>query len=142
MQPSASASGAQQPLRYPGESRRVLGVVQTPTVKVEEMAYAAGLCVARHSHDTANFIYTIAGAHWSGHSRGGEICAPRTVRLLPAGEPHENYFPVGCRCLHIGLRQPILEPCRRAWPHDFLTRRTRPAFRGCAVRAALPEFPS
>jgi hypothetical protein len=25
------------------------------------MVYAAGLCVARHSHDTANFIYVIAG---------------------------------------------------------------------------------
>jgi len=73
-------------------------------VKVEEMAYAAGLCVARHFHDTANFIYVIAGEHWSGYSRGGDTCAPRTVRFLPAGEPHENYFPVGCRCLGIELR--------------------------------------
>jgi AraC family transcriptional regulator len=31
------------------------------------------------------------------------------VRFLPAGEPHENYFPVGSRCLQIELRQPILE---------------------------------
>jgi hypothetical protein len=31
------------------------------------------------------------------------------VRFLPAGEPHENYFPVGSRCLEIQLRQPILE---------------------------------
>ncbi len=109
MQPTASASGAQQPLRYPGESRRVLGKLETAAVKVEEMVYAAGLCVARHSHYTSNFIYTIAGAHWSGHSRGGDICAPRTVRFLPAGEPHENYFPVGCRCLHVELQRPILE---------------------------------
>ncbi len=109
IQPSASGLGAQQSLLYPGESRRVLGKLETPVVKVEEMVYAAGLCVARHSHDTANFIYIIAGAHWSGYSRGGDICAPRTVRYLPAGEPHENYFPVGCRCLHAELRQPILE---------------------------------
>ncbi|HUK31679.1 MAG TPA: AraC family ligand binding domain-containing protein, partial [Candidatus Acidoferrum sp.] len=95
--------------RYPAEMRRVLGMVETPSVKVEEMVYAAGLCVARHSHDTTNFIYTIAGAHWSGYSRGGELCAPRTVRFLPAGEPHENYFPTGCRCLHIELREPILK---------------------------------
>jgi AraC family transcriptional regulator len=78
-------------------------------VKVEEMVYAPGLCVARHSHDTSNFIYIIAGAHWSGHGRGGDTCAPRTVRFLPAGEPHENYFPVGSRSLNFELRQPILD---------------------------------
>ncbi|MFZ0818908.1 MAG: helix-turn-helix domain-containing protein [Candidatus Acidiferrales bacterium] len=109
MQPSSSAFGAQHPPQYPGWSRRVLRQLETPSVKVEEMVYAPGLCVARHSHDTSNFIYTIAGAHWSGHSRGGEICAPRTVRFLPAGEPHENYFPVGCRGLHIELRKPFLQ---------------------------------
>jgi AraC family transcriptional regulator len=109
MQESASVSGTQRSLLYPGESRRVLGALETPMVKVEETVYAPGLCVARHFHDTANFIYIIAGAHWSGYSRGGDICAPRTVRFLPAGEPHENYFPVGSRALHIEMRQPILE---------------------------------
>lgn len=109
--PSSSKSSRAQPLLpYPGESRRILGQLETPGVKVEEMLYAAGLCVPRHSHDTANLIYTIAGSHWSGHSCGGDnTCAPRTVRFLPAGEPHENYFPLGCRCLHIELRQPILK---------------------------------
>ena len=106
---SASPSAAQPLLPYPGESRRILGELETPSVKVEVMAFAPGLCVARHSHDTSNLIYVIAGEHWSGFSRGGDTCAPRTVRYLPAGEPHENYFPVGCRCLHIELRQPILE---------------------------------
>ena len=109
MQPSSSVSGAEQSLRYPGESRRVLGELETPAVKVEEMVYAPGLCIARHSHDTHNFIYIIAGAHWSGHSRGGDTCAPQTVRYLPPGELHENYFPVGSRCLRIELRQPILQ---------------------------------
>jgi transcriptional regulator GlxA family with amidase domain len=31
------------------------------------------------------------------------------VRFLPAGELHENYFPVDCRSLHIELRQPFLQ---------------------------------
>jgi AraC family transcriptional regulator len=31
------------------------------------------------------------------------------VRFLPAGEAHENYFPVESRCLHIELRQSILD---------------------------------
>lgn len=108
--PSAlSASRAQPSLPYPGESRRILGQVETPTLKLEERVYAAGLSVPRHSHETSNFIYVIAGSHWVGHSRGGDTCDPRTVRFLPAGEPHEIYFPVGCRCLHVELRQPILE---------------------------------
>jgi AraC family transcriptional regulator len=124
---SPSPSSTQPLLPYPGESRRILGELETPAVKVEEMLFAPGLCVARHSHDTSNLIYVIAGEHWSGFSRGGDTCAPRTVRYLPAGEPHENYFPVGCRCLHIELRQPILElaaehgqmiclPGELAWP--------------------------
>jgi AraC family transcriptional regulator len=96
-------------LPYPAESRHVLTELQTPALKVEERVYAAGLSVPRHSHPTSNFIYVIAGSHWAGHSRGADICNPRTVRFLPAGEPHEIYFPVGCRCLHIELRQPILD---------------------------------
>lgn len=98
------------PQIHPGESRRVLGALETPAAKVEEMAYAPGLCLPRHAHGTAHLVYTIAGEHWSGYSRkGDDTCPPRTIRFLPAGEPHENYFPVGCRCLHIELRQSMLE---------------------------------
>ena len=92
-----------------GESRHVLARIETPSVKVEEMEYAPGFCAVRHSHDTANFVYILEGAHWSGYSRGGDTCVPQTVRFLPAGEPHENYFPVGSKCLHIELRLPILK---------------------------------
>jgi AraC family transcriptional regulator len=109
MQPSASASGAQSPPPCPSEPERILGKLETPALKVEAERYPPGLCIPRHSHDTASFIYTIAGTHWSGFSRGGETCAPGTVRFLPAGEPHENYFPVACRSLEIQLRHPILE---------------------------------
>jgi AraC-like DNA-binding protein len=102
-----SASAAEPLLQPPDPSRRILAAVETPAVKVEETEYARGLCIARHSHDTSNFIYIIAGAHWSGHGRGGDLCPPRTVRFLPAGEPHENYFPKGSRCLHVELRTSI-----------------------------------
>jgi AraC family transcriptional regulator len=107
MKPFASMS-AQLSL-HAGESRDVLGKLETPALKVEEELYRPGLCIPRHSHSTSNLIYTVAGTHWSGQSRGGDICAPGTVRFLPAGEPHENYFPVGCRSIEIVLRQPILE---------------------------------
>lgn len=84
-------------------------MLETPGVRVDEMAYEKGLCVARHSHETANFIYSISGTHWSAHSRGGDLCAPGTMRFLPAGEPHENYFPQGSRCLGIELRQSMVD---------------------------------
>jgi AraC family transcriptional regulator len=109
MQPSATPSGAQPPPPSPGEPERILGKLETPALKVEAERYPPGLCIPRHSHNAASFIYTIAGTHWSGFSHGGETCAPGTVRFLPAGEPHENYFPVGCSSLEIELRHPILE---------------------------------
>jgi AraC family transcriptional regulator len=83
--------------------------METAAVRIEEMVYSPGLCIARHSHDSANLIFIVAGAHWSGYSRGGDTCLPHTVRFLPAGEAHENYFPVESRCLHIELRQSILD---------------------------------
>jgi AraC family transcriptional regulator len=107
MKPFASMSA--QPSLDAGESRGVLSKLETQALRVEEGLYRPGLCIPRHSHSTANLIYTVAGTHWSGYSRGGEICATGTVRFLPAGEPHENYFPVGCRSIEIVLHQPILE---------------------------------
>lgn len=103
------AMNAQPATLYPGESRRTIAKIETATLKVEEMAYAGGLCVARHCHDTANLLYIVAGAHWSGYSRGGDTCVPHTVRFLPAGEPHENYFPVESRCLNVELRPSMLD---------------------------------
>lgn len=94
---------------YPGDSRRVVAEMETAAVRIEETVYFPGLCIARHSHDSANLIFIIAGVHWSGYSRGGDTCLPHTVRFLPAGEAHENYFPVESRCLHIELSQSILE---------------------------------
>jgi AraC family transcriptional regulator len=79
---------------------------------VEEMVYAPGLCVERHTHETDNLIYIVSGPHWSSYSRGGDVCLPGTVRFIPAGEPHENYFPERSRCLTVELRQPT--PIARA----------------------------
>jgi AraC family transcriptional regulator len=112
MNPPANASPIHLAARYPRQSRRVLGELETSSIKVERVRYAPGLCVARHAHDTPHFIYIVDGLHWSGHSRGGDACAPGTVRFLPAGEPHENYFPVGSHCLHVELFLPILALAR------------------------------
>jgi AraC family transcriptional regulator len=112
MNPCGNASQIRLAGRYPRQSRHVLGELETPSVKVERVWYAPGLCLARHAHGTPHFIYIVDGLHWSGHSRGGDACAPGTVRFLPAGEPHENYFPVGSHCLHVELFLPILALAR------------------------------
>lgn len=106
---STSPVSTQPPSLYPGDSRRIVAQLETPAVRIEEVIYSSGLCIARHFHDSANLIFIITGVHWSGYSRGGDICVPQTVRFLAAGEAHENYFPVESRCLHIELRQSILD---------------------------------
>jgi AraC family transcriptional regulator len=77
--------------------------------QLREMVYAPGLCEGRHCHDKANFIYTVWGAHWAGNSRGGSTCNPGSVRFLPAGEPHETYFPLGSWVLQIEISESILD---------------------------------
>jgi AraC-like protein len=112
MNPSGNAPQIQLVARYPRQSRHVLGELETPSVKVQRVRYAPGLCLARHAHDTPHFIYIVDGLHWSGHGCGGDACAPGTVRFLPTGEPHENYIPVGSHCLHVELFLPILALAR------------------------------
>jgi AraC family transcriptional regulator len=68
--------------------------------------------MARHFHEHAELACSLAGVHWSLHSNAGYNCRPGTLRFLPAGEPHENYFPNGARCLRIELRSQILQRAR------------------------------
>jgi AraC family transcriptional regulator len=112
MNPSLNASYIPLAAHYPQQSRHILGELETSFVKVEEVRYAPGLCLARHAHGTPYFIYIVDGQHWSGHGRGGDACAPGTVRFLPAGELHENYFPVGSHCLHVEPLLPIVALAR------------------------------
>jgi len=79
--------------------------METTAVRIEEMVYSPGLCIARHSNDSANLIFIIACVQWSGYRRGGDTRLPHTVRFLPGAQ--ENYFPVESRCLQIELRQSI-----------------------------------
>ena len=120
MSQSTSPANLQASSLYRGDLRRVVAEMETAAVRIEEMVYSPGLCIARHSHDTASLIFIVAGAHWSGYSRGGDTCLPRTVRFLPAGEAHENYFPVESRCLHIELRQSILDLASEHGPTIFV----------------------
>lgn len=111
---NSSGNARPSPLsaRYPRNLRRVLGKLETHTIKIEEVEYAAGLCLARHSQAFPFLACTVEGVHWSSHGHGGHVCRPGTVRFLPAGEPHENYFPAWSRCLLVKLRDPLLERAR------------------------------
>jgi len=99
---------ALQPLQ-PGERLRLLAELATPAGSLAEMAYAPGWCEGRHSHHNASFIYVVSGDHWATHSRGGDIARAGTVRYLPAGEPHEVYFPLGSTCLQLELESSLID---------------------------------
>jgi hypothetical protein len=49
MNPSGNASQIRLAARYPRQSRHVLGELETPSVKVERVRYALGLCLASHA---------------------------------------------------------------------------------------------
>jgi AraC family transcriptional regulator len=66
----------------------------------------------RHFHEHTEFACGMEGVHWSLLSNAGYTCRPGTLRFLPAGELHENYFPNGARCLRIELGSAILERAR------------------------------
>jgi AraC family transcriptional regulator len=98
--------------RYSGISRRVLRRFEISPITIEEAWYPPGFCMPRHSHEHAEFACGLEGVHWSLLGNRGYTCRPGTLRFLPAGEPHENYFPKGARCLRIELRTPILDRAR------------------------------
>ena len=92
-----------------GEPLRRIRELSTPAGLVEAVAYAPGRSEGRHYHSRPGLIYIIAGDHWAAHRLGGETCRAGTVRFLPAGEPHETYFPLGSTCLQIEPLPPIVE---------------------------------
>jgi len=88
--------------------RCVLEDFATPALKIVHVEYTPGCCFARHSESLPFLACTVRGVHWSSNSQGGYTCLPGTVRFLPAGEPHENYFPAHSRCVLIKLLPPML----------------------------------
>lgn len=104
----AATRAASQPRMQPGQRLRFLAELATPAGSLAEAAYPPGWCESRHSHRNASFIYIVCGDHWASHSLGGGIAKAGTVRYLPAGEPHEVYFPAGSTCLQLELESSII----------------------------------
>jgi AraC family transcriptional regulator len=112
MKSLANTSSSSVGTKYPSTSSCVLRRFDTSPLNIEEAWYPPGFCMPRHSHEHAEFACGMEGIHWSLLSNAGYTCRPGTLRFLPAGEPHENYFPNGARCLRIELRSPILDRAR------------------------------
>jgi AraC family transcriptional regulator len=107
--PRVATRTVRQPTLQPGERLRLLAELATSAGSLAEVLYPPGRCEGRHSHRKASFIYIVAGDHWATHSRGGETARAGTVRYLPAGEPHEVYFPLGSTSLQLELEPSIID---------------------------------
>jgi AraC family transcriptional regulator len=122
----------------PGQRARALGRFVTSAGNIQEMVYAPGLCEERHYHSSASLIYVVAGTHWAGHTGGGDTCHAGTVRFLPAGEPHETYFPAGSWCLEIAPTEALMRLATEERP-VFLAFGELPGPRAAALGARLHE---
>jgi AraC-like DNA-binding protein len=98
------------------QSSHVYARIETRALVAHDVEFARGLCIPRHAHDFASLVYSVRGTHWSAYGRSGTTCVPGTLRFLPAGEEHENYFPSGSRCLDVQLRPALLELAREHTP--------------------------
>lgn len=116
---NTDASAAGRNRHHAGKTRCVLRRIESSSIGLQEVEYAAGFCVPRHAHPYAFISFTISGVYWTAHGGGGLTCRPRSMRFLPPGERHENYFPTRSRCLFAEVPPSLLELARQ---HDSTRR--------------------
>ena len=69
---------------------------------LSECAYAAGICVPRHTHENPYFIFTLNGGQEEWFDGRERTYVPSTLAFHPAGEMHsERVGANGMRCLHV-----------------------------------------
>jgi AraC family transcriptional regulator len=84
-------------------SGQVLAARRQPHLALTETLYPPGLLLARHSHVSTYLTFVVDGIYREGLARMTDTCRPRTIRWLPAGEPHADDYPRGARCLHVEI---------------------------------------
>lgn len=84
-------------------SGQVLAARRQPHLVLTETLYPPGLSLARHSHDSAYLTLVVDGVYREGLARTSDVCRPRSMRWLPAGETHTDEYPQGARCLHVNI---------------------------------------
>jgi AraC family transcriptional regulator len=74
-----------------------------------ENLYPEGLYLPSHEHSSAYLTLVLAGPYREALAHRTEICAPSTVRFLPAHERHVDHYHRGARCLHIEIAPSLLK---------------------------------
>jgi len=73
-----------------------------------ETLYPRNLLLAKHSHAVTYLTFVIDGTYQERFGGTTNICGPRSVRCLPADEPHSNDYPSGAHCLHVGIEASLV----------------------------------
>jgi AraC family transcriptional regulator len=84
-------------------SGQVLAARRQSHLILTETLYPPGLSLARHSHDSDYLTLVVDGIYREGLARTTDVCRPRSMRWLPAGEAHTDQYPWGAHCLHVNL---------------------------------------
>lgn len=98
----STARGPMSPATLP-ISGQVLEARRQQHLVLTETLYPPGLSLARHSHDSAYLTLVVDGVYREGLARATDVCRPRSMRWLPAGEAHTDQYPRGARCLHVNV---------------------------------------
>ena len=77
---------------------------------LSECTYAPELCIPKHAHENAYFIFALNGGQEESFGNRNRTYVPGTLAFHPAGEAHcEKLGPKGMRCLHVEFRSKWIE---------------------------------
>ena len=100
-----------------------LAVQRVPGFRLMEVQYARGLELARHAHQNARLTYVLEGTYTESYEGSWHaVCAPGTLRYLPAGHAHASVFESGARCLIVEIQPEALARVSNhhdAWQQPF-----------------------
>lgn len=97
-------------------SGEVLARRSLPGFTLTETRYTPGLTLNRHVHENAYFTYVLEGSYQESCNGVDFACTPRTLRFLPAGEAHSNFYESGARCLLVQIEPQMLARLRDHGP--------------------------
>ena len=93
-------------------SGEMLSKREIPGFTLTEDRYPSGFVLPKHHHRHAFLTFVLEGSYLEIYDGRSYVCGPGTLRYLPAGEAHENDFQAGLRCLHVEIRDQVLERVR------------------------------
>src|SRR5581483_4950750 len=70
---------------------------------VTEAVYAAGVSLPNHCHADSYLTLVLSGSYCEKFSRREFTWKDGALNLLPAGERHENHFPIAARLLRVKI---------------------------------------